>query len=103
MGFEGVNTVEGGVGDHIHVAFAGGGEEVEIGILGCADVMGKGSAVGLDRLGVGFERRVGGRASLGGCVLGDGPVWMDSWGRGEIHRDGNQSVVLVEPISASFK
>lgn len=103
MGFECVNNVEGGVGDHIHVAFTGGCEKMKIRVLGCAEVMGEGSAVGLDRLGACFECRVDSRASLGGRVLGDGPVGMDSWRRGEIHRDGDQSVVLVETISAGFK
>lgn len=59
MCFEGVVDVEGGVGHKVHVAFAGGGEEMEIGVLGGADVVREGRTVGLDRLWTRLEGCVG--------------------------------------------
>ena len=55
VGVEGVEDVEGGVGEDFDGAFAGCGEEVEVGGGGgVGDVVGEGCCVGLDRLGMRF-------------------------------------------------
>lgn len=60
VGVEGVEDVEGGVGEDLDGAFAGCGKEVEVGGGGgIGDVVGEGGCVCLDGLGVGFEGFVG--------------------------------------------
>ena len=54
MGVEGVEDVEGRVRDNLDGAFAGCGEEVEVGGGGGGDVVREGGCVCLDGLGVWF-------------------------------------------------
>lgn len=97
MGFDGVVDVERGVRHVFHAAVAGGGEEVDIGGLRGAHVVGEGSSIGLDILRMAVESFVCGCGILSFCSLSDrrslgGHIWCS----GELDVNRDQGIVLVE-------
>lgn len=86
-----MSDVEGGIGHQLHMAFAGSGEEMDVGGFLGADMIGKGRAVRLDTLRVGLENIV---TDWRVSTLGDGAIRVHDWARGDVDGDGNQGIVL---------